>query len=125
MLENIQPLVFTADNRAVATEAKLRLIHASPTAGLLDIYLVAPGTDINNVEPTLTDVPFLANTDFLSVTPEDYQVIVTAADSKVAAIGPADINLNAAGVYTIIAKDATGGGTPLNVILLDDFLVQQ
>lgn len=125
VLANIQPLVLTADNRAIATEAKLRVVHASPAAGDVDIYLVSPGTDINTVDPTLSDVPFMADTGFLSVTPEDYQVIVTAADSKVAAIGPADISLDAAGVYTIIAKDAVGGGTPLNVILLDDFVVQE
>lgn len=125
VLANIQPLVLTADNRGIATEAKLRIVHASPAAGLVDIYLVAPGTDIENVEPTLTDIPFLADTGFLSVTPDDYQVIVTAADSKTAAIGPADISLTSAGVYTIIAKDGAGGGTPLSVILLDDFLVQE
>ena len=48
-------------------------------------------------------------------------VIVTVTGSKDAAIGPAPITLNTNGIYTIIARDAEGGGGPLSVILLDDF----
>lgn len=121
VLANITPLVLTADNRSVGTEAKLRVIHASPTAQNVDIYLVAPQTDITDVAPTLSNVPFQADTNFLSVAEGSYDVIVTPTGTKDAAIGPATIGLSAGGVYTIIARDAEDGGTPLNVMLLDDF----
>jgi len=121
VLETITPLVLTADNRRVGTEAKLRVVHASPTAQNVDIYLVAPQTDITDVTPTLSDVPFQADTDFLSVAEGSYDVIVTPTGTKDAAIGPATLALSAGGIYTIIARDAQGGGGPLNVILLDDF----
>lgn len=117
----IEPMVLTADNRRVATEAKLRIIHASPTAQDVDIYLVEAGADITSLDPTLSNVPFLADTDFLSVAEGNYDVIVTVTGSKDAAIGPAPITLNTNGIYTIIARDAEGGGGPLSVILLDDF----
>lgn len=121
-LATIQPLVFTADNRRIATEAKLRIIHGSPTASNVDIYLVPPGTDISTVSPTLTDVPFLADTDFLSVTAGSYDVVVTGVGSNDAAIGPATVTLDNSGIYTVIARDAEGGGAPLGLILLDDFV---
>jgi len=123
-LATIQPLVLLADNRRVATEAKLRVVHASPTAQNVDVYLVATGTDISEVAPTIANVPFLADTDFLSVAEGDYDVIVTPTGTKDAAIGPAAISLDANGIYTIIARDGEGGGTPLNVILLDDFAAE-
>ena len=123
-LATIQPLVLTADNRRVGTEAKLRVVHGSPTAMNVDIYLVAAGTDITDVAPTLADIPFLADTDFLSVAAGSYDVIVTPTGTKDAAIGPATIELAAAGIYTAIAADAAGGGAPLGLILLDDFVAE-
>ena len=121
-LAAIEPLVLTDDYRSVITEAKVRIIHASPTAQDVDIYVTEQGADITNLEPTLAGVPFKANTGFLSLAAGAYDVTVTPAGSKTPAIGPAPIGINAGGIYTAIARDAVGGGAPLNLILLDDFI---
>ncbi|MRX27795.1 DUF4397 domain-containing protein [Kangiella sp. HZ709] len=123
-LTNIEPLVISDQIRPIATEAQLRIVHASPTAGLVDLYLVAPATDITSLEANFRGVDFKQDTGILSLAAGDYDVIVTPTGSKTPAIGPAAITLNAGGVYTIIARDNAGGGAPLNVVLADDFVTQ-
>ncbi len=118
------------DPRAVPVFAKVRIIHASVTAASLDpdtvdIYVTAPDTDISDesIEPTLADVPYLANTGFLAVEGGTYDITVTVSGSRTPAIGPLeDVVLEDGGVYTVIARDALPGAaaTDLGVILIDD-----
>lgn len=122
-LADIEPLVLTDNPRRIATEARVRLVHGSPAAGAVDIYVVAPGTDLNTVTPNFSNVPFKAETGYVSLPAGDYDVVITATGSKTAAIGPLAISVEAGGIYTAIARDEVGGGGPLGVILLDDFVV--
>lgn len=120
-LANIEPLILIDNTRGIVTESQLRIIHASPSAGLVDLYLVAPATDISKVEPNFSGVDFKQDTGYLSIAAGDYDVVVTAQGSKTPAIGPAAIQVNAGGIYSIIARDNAGGGAPLGVVLADDF----
>lgn len=121
LLASIAPLVLEDDRRAIATEAKVRILHLAPSAGLVDIYVTAPGADIATLEPAIADFEFGADTGYIGLAAGEYDVTVTVADTKTAAIGPASFTFDAGGVYTVGARDAAGGGAPFGVILLDDF----
>lgn len=118
------------DPRPVPVFAKVRIVHASVTAASLDpdtvdIYVTAPDADISDesIEPTLTEVAYLANTGFLAVEGGIYDITVTVSGSRTAAIGPLeDVVLEDGGVYTVIARDALPGAaeTDLGVILIND-----
>lgn len=120
-LASISAAALPADHRPVATAAKLRVIHGSPTAGTVDLYLTTPGTDLATATPVAANVPFSADTGFLQVAPGSYELTVTPTGSTTPAIGPLAVTLDASGVYTAVARDAVGGGAPLDLILLDDF----
>mgnify|MGYP006274294673 CR=1 FL=1 len=120
-LSEIQPLVLTDDDRSVASEAKLRVVHASPSAGEVDVYLTSAGTDLSTVDPAVDGATFLDATTYLSVAPGNYDVTVTPGGGTTPVIGPVSVNLVAGGVYTAAARDADGAGSPFGLILLDDF----
>ncbi len=120
-LASLQTLITQDDDRRYATQAKLRIIHGSPSAGLVDVYLTAPGTSIASATPTYGAVPFLTDTGFVSYAAGNYTLTITPAGSKTPAIGPLNVELANAGIYTAVARDAAGGGSPLGLILLDDF----
>lgn len=114
----IQALVLTDDTRSVATEARLRVLHASPVAGDVDVYLVERGADIADLDPTLSDVAYLEDSGYLPVPAGAYDVLVTAAGEKTVAIGPEPVDLANGDVFTAAARNDESGG--LGLILLDD-----
>lgn len=119
-LASIEPLVLADDQRRIATQARVRIVHASPTAGDVDIYVTAPGADLAAATPAFAAVPFKADTGYVDLAAGSYEVTVTAAGSKVPAIGPVTLTFANSGLYTVAARDAAGGGVPLDVIPLDD-----
>mgnify|MGYP001546949629 FL=1 len=122
LLASIEALVLSDDRRQVATNAKVRIIHASPSAGNVDIYVTAPDADITAETPLLTDVPFKANTGYLSLAAGDYEVNVTpAGDNTTVAIGPVPLTVLDSGVYTAIARDPLPGANEFALELLLDW----
>ncbi len=119
--DNLGLLATADDRRRVATAGKLRVIHASPSTDLVDLYIVdAAVTDITAVDPFAGDIPYLFNSGYLEVTPGSYNIYVTPADTKDKAISAEGVDLDAAGIYTVIARDPIAPGVDLGLIPLDD-----
>lgn len=121
LLASIHTLVTRDDDRRYATQARLRILQGSPSAGPVDVYLTAPGASIATASPTYAYLPFGTDTGFVSYAGGSYDLTVTPAGSKTALIGPTAVTLNDAGLYTAVARDPLGGSAQLGWILLDDF----
>jgi hypothetical protein len=117
----IEALILDDDPRRVGTNAKVRIVHASALAMDVDIYVTAVGAGTEG-DPTLESVAYKDNTGYLALPAGDYDVTVTAAGIKDAAIGPATISVANGGIYTAIARDPLPGEMTLGLILTDDFV---
>jgi len=120
-------LLATADNsRAVATQASVKVVHAAPAAGTVEVYVTGAGDfSVDDVEnglagdPLLADFAFADITDYVPVAPGDYDIRVVAGG--VVAINIEGLNLAAGSVSTVVARGPNEpNGTPddFNVILL-------
>src|SRR5678815_794931 len=77
---SIAPLVLTDDQTSPAAgNVRLRLVHASPAAGNVDIYVNAPTADITTATPTLANVAFRVASNYLEVPAGTYRVRITPA----------------------------------------------
>ena len=110
-----------ADNvRAVATESKVRITHAHPSVGNVDIYVTADGM-IDDVDPAFSDVPYKASTGFVTLAPGEYNVKVTATGTKTVAIDTGMLDLMGGKIYSATAVNAPMA-MPANLILSDAFI---
>jgi hypothetical protein len=119
-------LLATEDNnRSIVTQASVKVIHAAPAAGIVDVYVTQAGTytvsDVENGlagDPLLKDFNFADISQYVAVAPGDYDVRVVAGGSV--AINVENFTLTAGSVSTVIAREPidTGAPTDFNVIVL-------
>lgn len=116
---NIEPLLLTDDTSAPAAGfLKVRVLHASPTAPIVDVYVSAPGDDINSISPTLTGVDFKDFSDYLEIPEGDYQIRVTGTGSKTPVYDSGTVPLGSGVTYTIAAVSTTTGLSPISLLVL-------
>jgi hypothetical protein len=120
-LAAIAPIVLEDDNTAPsAGNVRVRAIHGAPGAPAVDIYVTAPGADLEAETPVLTGVEFGDVADYIEAPAGDYQVRVTPAGSKAVVIDSGTLSLASGQVRTAIAVDAAGGGAPFDLLVLPD-----
>jgi hypothetical protein len=97
------------DNTGLEGEARVRVVHASPDAPDVDVLV--------DDASVLTDVPYLAASDYLEVPPGARNLKVNAAGTTTTVID-ADVNLVDGTDYTVIASGLVAAIEP--IVLEDD-----
>ncbi len=118
-LSNIEPLLLSDETLSPASGSfKVRILHASPSAPVVDVYVTASGDDIATISPTLSDVSFKDYSDYLEIPAGDYRVRVTGAGSKTPVYDSGTVALGAGVTYTIVAVTTTTGLSPISLLVL-------
>ncbi|MFO0096432.1 MAG: DUF4397 domain-containing protein [Gemmatimonadaceae bacterium] len=116
----------TDDNTLSATQARVRVVHLSPTAGAVDIFVTTPGADLAAATPTLANVAVRTASSYLAVNAGTYQVRVVPAGTAPAsragavAINVASLALAANSVRSIVGAENNGGGAALRAVVVTD-----
>lgn len=128
----LEALVFDDDNRRIATAAKLRLIHGAVEAGTVDVYLVptasggAGATTIGNFagSPTVAGFEYGTTTGYVQVADGNFVAFITESGNPANVLYKSpDLDLNASGIYTIVARLALPTEAQVaGVTLMDDFI---
>jgi hypothetical protein len=115
----IEPLLIEDEASAIpAGSARLRVVHAAPSAPAVDVYVTAPGTAIASATPTLTNVAFKAYSSALPVPAGDYRIRVTATGSRTPVYDSGKIALAAGQDLLAVAVDQKEGLAPISLIAL-------
>ncbi|WP_218833168.1 DUF4397 domain-containing protein [Paraferrimonas haliotis] len=113
----IEPLVIAEDLRSVALYAKLRVVHASPTAGglgLVDIHASADG-NFSAETKVLEGVDFKGNATLEVPAGTYYLGVILQSDMEYNPAVQAMATVENGGVYSVVATDDFDGGLLLNV----------
>ncbi len=120
-VSQIAPLVFPSDrSEPDAGLARVRVLHSAPSAPNVDVYVTAPGAGIADVQPVLSNVPFKAISDYLTIPAGSYDIFVTLRGTKNIAIEARGLVIADRLVATVAALDAVGGGAPFSLQVLDE-----
>jgi len=104
-------LLAVAGPVSASSHAMVRVLHASPDAPTVDVFL-----DDTKVE-ALTNVPFGAISDYLEIPAGDHNVKVYATGTTTDPVIDADVTVATGGMYTIAA---TGAVASIEAQVLED-----
>ena len=114
-------LALTDDGSPPASgKARIRVGHAAAGSGNVDVYVVKAVGDLANATAAATSIAPGAASSYLTVDADTYIVILTATGTKNPVLTVEGAALTAGKVQTLLAVAKTGGGTPLESIMLSD-----
>jgi trimeric autotransporter adhesin len=122
-------LLLQDDRRSVATEVKVRAVHAASLAGTVAVFIAPAGEqtlasiELGEVMPTLPAFEYQSDTGYLSLTPGNYDVRVAVADDSggyTVAIDLADAALGAGDIVTLVATNPELEGEEFAFVILND-----
>jgi hypothetical protein len=119
---DIEGLFLVDDNSEPDVEnIKMRLVHAAPSAGNLDVWVTSPGETLR--APTLSNVAFGAVSAYLQLPDADLQVRMAPTGTTNIIIDSGSIDLTRGEIVTVVARDASGGGAPFGALVLKDVVI--
>jgi hypothetical protein len=116
-----QAAVAIFDNvRPIGQVGQARFINGSPASGPVDVYVLPVGTSgIIGQQPVARSVALGVATAYFQFEPANYTVSVATAGTTNVVVADS-LPLTPGSAFTVLSRDAPGGGTPLGIVVEDD-----
>ncbi len=121
-LQVLNAVLLTDDNSPpLSGNFKLRFVHASPTAGAVDVYITVPNADLTSAMPAFTNVVFGGFAGYASQPQGTVQLRITPAGTKNVISDSGELAFLAGQIRTGVLVNPPGSATqPLGIVLLRD-----
>jgi uncharacterized protein DUF4397 len=115
LLTNFAPsvlgVVLADNNTAPASgQVEIRVVNASPGLPTEDVYIVAPGTDLNTVGPAASSLAFEGATAYQSLPAGSYEVFCTLPGQKSFFVDSGPLSLTSQQIRTVVSLNGANGG---------------
>jgi hypothetical protein len=108
---SVASVVLTDNNSAPASgDMNLRIIQAAPSLPTADVYVVAPGTSLASVSPTMSSLSFESASSYLPLTAGSYEIYFTPPGQKTSYIDSGPLTFSAGQVRSLVGLDGSAGG---------------
>ena len=91
--------------RSIETAGRLRIVNLAANSELFDIYIHGADELITDIVPSFADVPFRANTGYLSRDADSYEITITQANETDVVAGPFTLDLSLGDVVELAILD--------------------
>jgi len=93
-----------------AGNVNLRIINAAPSLGVADVYVVAPGTNLKTVSPTVSAINFESASSYIPLSAGTYQIYFTLTGQTVVLIDSGRVSFSAGQVRTVVGLNGAVTG---------------
>jgi hypothetical protein len=102
-------------------KVQVRVVNATGAFGPMDVYIVAPGTDLFTVTANITNLGFGGASGYKALDKGSYYVEITQPGGKIAYLNTGNLTFADTGVFTIIIEGGSqAGSSPLTFQELTD-----
>jgi hypothetical protein len=103
--DDLEVSVFIDNRRPVTGFGKIRTNQMSTEFELVDAYILAPGTDIDDASPSLPRLGTAVTSGYVTLDPGTYELTVTEPAEKTVLAGPLTINLASGSIREVAIVD--------------------
>jgi trimeric autotransporter adhesin len=96
--------ILLTDNNSPPPAAKmnLRLINASPSLGTADVYVVAPGTALDTVSPTVSALNYQSASSYVSLAAGNYEIDFTPTGQTIVLIKSSTLSFSVGQIRSVV-----------------------
>jgi len=108
---SISPVVLTDSTTAPTSgDAQIRVVNASPSMGSVDVYIVAPGTDLTTTTPVAQSLAFQSATSYTSEVAGTWEIFFTVPGTTFILLDTGPISFSSGQNRTVVSLNGAAGG---------------